>query len=261
MVNNHENIENLEIYNERMNKSILDKMFFLDKIPDDVVIVDWGCGNGKLLDRIKSLFPYNTYMGYDISNTMMHLCKKNLNDIFVTSDLDNLINKLNNYEEKDIVINLSSVIHEVYSYKNTNEISNFWKNIFNIGDYIVIRDMIPSNSMNRESYQDDIRKIYQHSDRKYLLDFISKSGDIINNKNLIHYLLKYRYKDNWEREVRENYFPLTKETLYTKIPNNFKIRYEEHFILPFIQRKIEEDFNILVKDNTHLKTIIEKKDR
>lgn len=35
----------------------------------------------------------------------------------------------------------------------------------------------------------------------------------VNVKNLIHFLVKYRYVENWEREVQENYFPVSQDRL------------------------------------------------
>jgi hypothetical protein len=43
------------------------------------------------------------------------------------------------------------------------------------------------------------------------------------------------------------------------IPDNFMIRYETMFALPYTQRVVERDFGIEIKDNTHLKMILEKR--
>jgi hypothetical protein len=138
------------------------------------------------------------------------------------------------------------------------EIDDFWATVFALADIVVIRDMIFEQSMDRASNPNDVKKIRSKSDRRYLQDYESIEGSIKNNKNLIHYLMKYRYKDNWEREVRENYFPLSRERLDMLIPDNFMIRYETMFALPYTQRVVERDFGIEIKDNTHLKMILEK---
>lgn len=252
-------IENTDQYNNSMSKSVLDKMFFLDKIPDDVVIVDWGCADGSLLKEVIRFFPNNHYIGYDIDEEMAKKALHNLENVFVTSNFKALKEKLFHLK-KTVVINLSSVVHEVYSYRNVEEIDEFWETVFEVADIVVIRDMIFEQSMDRNSNPNDIRKIRAKSDRRYLQDFESIEGSIKNNKNLIHYLMKYRYKDNWEREVRENYFPLSREMLDRLIPDNFKIRYETMFALPYTQRVVERDFGIEIKDNTHLKMILEKEE-
>ena len=45
-------IQNYDAYNTRMSKSLIDKMFFVDKIEPDS-IVDFGCANGLLLQELK----------------------------------------------------------------------------------------------------------------------------------------------------------------------------------------------------------------
>lgn len=251
-------ITNTEQYNNSMSKSVLDKMFFLDKIPDDVVIIDWGCADGSLLKEVIRFFPDNEYLGYDIDERMVTLAEEKV-DVKVYNQTSSLIRDVEQkYKDKTVVVNLSSVIHEVYSYRNVEEIDDFWFIVFKIADVVVIRDMIFEQSMDRASNPNDVKKIRSKSDRRYLQDFESIEGSIKNNKNLIHYLMKYRYKDNWEREVRENYFPLSRERLDMLIPDNFMIRYETMFALPYTQRVVERDFGIEIKDNTHLKMILEK---
>jgi len=76
----------------------------------------------------------------------------------------------------------------------------------------------------------------------------------------MHFLLKYKYlQPNWNREVRENYFPLYREKLLSMIPDNYSILYHEHFTLPYIKESVKEDLGIEIKDNTHLKLILKLK--
>lgn len=37
--------------------------------------------------------------------------------------------------------------------------------------------------------------------------------------------MKYKWVENWAREVRENYFPITIEEFLSKVPNNYVIDY------------------------------------
>ena len=78
--------------------------------------------------------------------------------------------------------------------------------------------------------------------------------------NLIHFLLKYRYTDNWEREVRENYLPVSVEEIMGKITEHkaaYRLIYFDHYILPYIARTVKKDFDITLKDYTHVKFIYE----
>lgn len=59
-------IQNLELYNNSMRLSMIDKVFFLDRI-DPEVIVDFGCADGSLTRFISSNYPDITVIGYDQS--------------------------------------------------------------------------------------------------------------------------------------------------------------------------------------------------
>jgi len=90
---------------------------------------------------------------------------------------------------------------------------------------------------------------------------LSLSGGSINDsyRTFMHYLLKYRYKNNWKREVNENYLPVSLETVKTKIPKNYKIIHEESFLQDFLKDRIKREFNVLLTQPTHVKLVIENK--
>lgn len=245
-------------YNDEMKKSLLDKIFFMDKI-DTEIIVDYGCADGTLIHFLHSLFPDYLYIGYDTDEKMLDLATDKFDgtdSVIFTNDWD----KVERYSKNKMsTIVLSSVIHEIYAYGTRKDVDIFWNRVFKNDWYnIVIRDMIPSVSIDKRSDINDIRAIMQKANRGHLYDFERVWGNIENNKNLIHFLLKYRYEDNWNREVMENYFPVMREELLTKIPENYKITYHDHFILPFIKKSVNHDFGIEIKDSIHLKIILEK---
>ena len=65
-------ISDLDIYLTRMQRSILDKMFFIDKVFEPFkYILDFGCANGELIKAMKPMFPDYEYSGYDISREMI----------------------------------------------------------------------------------------------------------------------------------------------------------------------------------------------
>jgi hypothetical protein len=53
---------NVNAYNEKMQRALIDKIFFLDKV-DATVFADYGCANGALLKLAQSIIPSNAYMG------------------------------------------------------------------------------------------------------------------------------------------------------------------------------------------------------
>jgi Methyltransferase domain len=246
-------------YNEGMKKSLLDKIFFMDKI-DARVIIDYGCADGTLIHFLSSLFPELFYIGYDLDSKMIEQAQEKCGDnpqrFLFTSDWS----KVEEYATQGMnAILLSSVIHEVYAYGTRKDVDDMWQRVFSGKfDYIVIRDMVPSTSLDKVSNINDIANIYKKADKAYLHEFEKVWGTIESNKNLIHFLLKYRYIDNWEREVRENYLPITREELLSTIPEIYEIEFHEHFILPYLKNVVKQDFNINIKDNTHLKLILKR---
>lgn len=272
-----ENISNIKLYNDRMDKSMLDKIYFIDKIhikPNQrPVFIDYGCADGTMLNEIYHYYPNSVFMGFDVSQKQLDLAEVKLGHnkgmkFVLGNTMSHLITEYDmSYKKPNDVLILvfSSVIHEIYSYGGLSEVKYF-KYLFtnDMFNYIVVRDMIPSENINRPTDVDDLVHFHFNIKRlgleSYLKDFETKWGSVDNNKNMIHFLLKYRYTNNWEREVQENYLPIYKKDLLSLInPNTSEIVYQEHFILPYIKETVMEDFNIKLKDNTHFKLILKNR--
>ena len=248
-----------------MNRSMLDKLFFLDKVDADI-FVDFGSADGELLHQMNSILsnedrPFK-FIGYDIDDEMVRRGNErfsNSSNVVFTSNWTEVKSQMDGKGLKTAVI-LSSIIHEIYHYLDVKGVDDFWNMIYSSGfDYIIIRDMIPSRSIDRDSDVNDVVKVYRtFFNTKPLMDFESIWGRIDNNKNLIHFLLKYKYVEpNWDREVKENYLPLYKENLLSNIPSSYNIRYVEHFTLPYIKDMVKNELGVEIRDNTHLKLILE----
>lgn len=259
-------ITDISHYRKEMAKSIIDKLFFLEQI-DTGLIIDFGCADGVMLSFIQELRPDIQLVGYDISKEMIDLANdnkiwENKEKPFFTSNWEDIELLVKDRKNKGITtfITLSSVIHEVYSYGDEKSIKEFWNNLFNTGfDYIIIRDMLLSKKSHHESQVKDVEKIYK-SKYPHIQEFESTWGPITDYKNLLHYLLKYRYVKNWFRELRENYLPITLEEMLSKIPtDSYSYDYYDHYILPFIERSVKKEFGITLKEPTHIKLILKKK--
>ena len=167
-------IADIQSYIDGMGLSMQDKLFFSDKINFDV-IVDFGCANGSFLSNISKVNPNAKIIGYDLDHTMISKAKSILGkNSLVTDNWNQVISEVQSY--KSPLLNLSSVIHEVYSYSNSNTIKFFWdKQVFG-GDfkYISIRDMIPSSNIDKSEineFKDDVRKVRKLSNKEYLSSF------------------------------------------------------------------------------------------
>ena len=260
---------NIDSYNKEMSKGMEDKLFFLKELPKDTyTFVDFGCADGSMINTlIHGLGIKHKYIGYDISDTMINLAKTNYNgpakgDVVFTTNWDDVIEEIECSNRSKTVLILSSVIHEVYSYGTEESIKDFWGHVFHpIFDYIVIRDMCPSKDIDRPSDHRISDNVAGQSDIRQLKEFMDIWGPIANNKNMIHFLLKYRWNVNWKREVNENYFPIYVEELLEKFrnTNGYNLDYFKRFRVPFLDKCIKEDFNIELKDNTHIKAIFSRK--
>lgn len=256
-------ISDIQSYIDGMSLSIQDKLFFVDMVEFDV-IVDFGCADGTFLQNVGRIHPDIKLIGYDLDDTMLSKAKSKLGEkALLTSDWDEVIREVYQYDKP--LLNLSSVIHEVYSYSHPKVVREFWSSQVFGGDFkwITIRDMIPSVEIGKEEisqFKDDVRKVKQKADKHYLNSFEDRWGVINDNyKTFIHYLLKYRYTDNWDREVNEDYLPVSLETVKSKVPNNYKIVHEEDFLLPFLKDQVKRDFNVDLTHSTHTKLVIQNK--
>jgi len=251
-------IKNYETYNRRMELAMMDKLFFVDKIEPDL-IVDFGCADGVLLKAIRGINPSVQLVGYDTDSEM---AKHGTEDIPILTKWEAVMAEKNFGDIKHSAIVLSSVIHEVFHYGSKADIDAFWRQVLGSGfEYIVIRDMVPGRAIDRVACVNDVKKVYHKwLGTRALDDFERVWGSIENNKQLIHFLLKYRYlQPNWDREVRENYMPVTREALLAKIPVEYDIVFHEHYVLPYLLQTVRDDLGIEIKDPTHLKLILRKR--
>lgn len=246
-------ITNITKYNNQMAKSMEDKLFFLNKIETTDVdrIVDFGCANCELFKYVPSTW---NLVGVDNNKEMKKLANKNFPQATICENL-NQVETTNN-----TLLNMSSVIHEVYSYCSKKEINQFWKSVFNSNyKYIVIRDMMVSDITDRPLRKQDLKDIETMKDQTTFKDF-EKVWGMKSYRNLIHYLLKYRYTENWERELHENYLPITLEQLLKKIPSNYEFIYLNRYTLPFIKNTVFETYGHTIRENTHAQIILKRKD-
>lgn len=258
---NENAIADINHYNSAMARSLIDKIFFMDKIGDDITaIVDYGCADGTLINFLSSLFPDIIFIGYDINTTMIEKAKeKNASheNVMFFSKLDDFHSwAASSKFAKHMALNLSSLIHEVYSYGTKESIEDFWYFVnYSHFDYIIIRDMALDSSAHRPSWKEDVLKVRSQLGKEMVADFETFHGSITDNHNLIHLLMKYRYTDNWEREVRENYFPISVEDIASNIDFNYELIYYDHYVLPYLAKMVKRDFDITLKDYTHVKFI------
>ena len=261
-----ENISNLEVYNTNMAKSMEDKLFFMNIIGKDIdALVDFGCADGVLLKAVEQINPNIPLFGIDMNEKMIEKAQEKCpNGKFRISKLP----VINTFPCKGS-LNLSSVLHEVYSYSSSIEERTFWENVtYSEYEYIIIRDMIYNDNATKLANKNDIDKVYSRY-KDYVFDNADEIGNVYEfediwgsikyKKNLVHYLLKYRYLVNWKREVKENYLGYSTEDIIKNIGNNYQLIYRKDHILPYLYNKVKEDFGIELDTPTHTNLIFKLK--
>lgn len=270
------NFVDIHSYNQNMTKGLEDKLFFIKHLNLDkdksYLFVDFGCADGVLLDTLYGIMETNGlhcyFIGYDISEMMINLAKTKFShypadNVLFTNNWTAVKDKLKSHYDMESVLILSSVIHEVYSYSAyPSDIEIFWDRVLNSGfKYICVRDMMCSKDTERITSTDYTKLIQTlRSDSiSCLKEFEEVWGDVLkSNKQFIHFLLKYRWQINWEREVEENYFPIDIEEFLEKM-NSYNMTYFKRFCVPFLEQCWEKDFGIKIKDFTHIKAVFETK--
>lgn len=261
-------ITNYNTYLARMDVSLPDKAFFVYRAPLARVIVDFGCAAGNLFRYIRSISNQEYIMiGYDNDATMRELASEAADVVCGTlAELREAIERTleaHNLTMKNVLFNFSSVLHEMNNY----EIDDIFSFINKLRPgYISIRDM--KFRCKREFPSER----FYISDEKYLKQFhsfLAHRGIFLPDlADFAEYLLKYKYTENWERELEEHYFfGFTRaETYYCELINNNKYRptWDVNYCLPHFDRQIKDDFNIFfnVSDyfTTHEQLLLERTD-
>ena len=251
-------IKNMDVYNAGMRKSMLDKIWWMDKIDDNIdVVMDYGCADGALLSMVHEMNSNLMLIGYDFNDDMINLACENVPDGVFASNYGVTCNII---PEKDkAILVASSVFHEIENY--SHNVTMEYERIFNNGyKYVAIRDMFVSEKSYGISDQLIVAKVRQQFSYDKIKEFESYIGSLDYNENLLQFFLTYRYKENWDREVRENYFPHTIEEFLHKIPDWYEVVYFEHYTLPFIREQVWNDFGVQLTDSTHGKILLRLKD-
>lgn len=275
-----ENIPNKEIYNSRMEKSMEDKLFFLEHIDADIYI-DYGCANGALIKTLAQLYPNKYFIGFDISSSMINEAKENCkglkSHILFTTNWDSVLTTINFFKihkpQAKTCLCCSSVLHEIYSYSPYKDIFQFWDRFWESGfDYITVRDMyhsFPTDNNYVLSIKDRLAWTNAIMNSKYkdkFQEYLKQEHicQISEANSLKHFLLKYFYEENWERELKEDYIPSYPSSLLLKSPQSaiFSVGYVRTFVetytLPYLQEKIRQDFGLNYNCHTHYKIILTK---
>lgn len=246
-------------YTTEMHKSLFDKLFFSHLIDADL-IVDFGCADGALIRAHHKMFPSVRMIGYDNDSAMIEMAHQKTQRTNTEFTWNWPRVKVWAKEARAPALLLSSVLHEVYSYSNATELSGFgsccWQSGF---EYVIIRDMMHSEDMNGQSLPEDVAKVRQRLPLWMLEAWEDEWGTIENKISLVHLLLTYRYVENWDRELLENYLAVGVKTYLNSIPSDYEPVHFRHYTLPFLKHQVKQDFGINLQTRTHVQIIMRRK--
>jgi len=244
-------IKNPQQYLERMSKPLQEKLKIAKFIPVSAkTFLDVGCADGTVTLALADMYPEINFLGIDMNEEFIKIAQKNVDKrTNVKFECCYLRERLANTEKFDVVL-FCSVLHEFFSYGEG--ISTVVKalsdahEILEKDGILIIRDMILYDYADKSSlWLEEMKEkvvarggiFFQFS------DFEKIFGKIDSVKQLNHFLLKYMYSDNWNREGKENYVPVSFEK-YDELFNllSMQILFQRSSALPYLKDKWKDDF-------------------
>ena len=245
------NINNNEVYVQRMALGMEDKLFYLNEIGDEITaVVDFGCANAAMGLALATYRPDLAYIGVDNNPEFLIQAQKNVPTGYFVGSIDEVQECLDaiGIFRADTALVLSSVLHEVFTYdKQPEQIMNSLLS-FGFG-YIVIRDMGLADYKTKELPVPLVGAWIAESDGR--IDTFKNFADYYQ------YWLKYDYDENWDREYNENYFAVTVAAVEAFLSlGSYDICFKDTFVLQYIREKVKRDFGFdPFLHNTHYKVI------
>ncbi len=252
-----EEIANPKQYLERMSKPLQEKLKIAKFIPESTKnILDVGCADGTVTLALADMYPEINFVGIDLNDEFINIANKKVGDRKnVKFESGYLRERLANPERFDVVL-FCSVLHEFFSYGEG--ISTVVKalsdahEILNRGGTLIIRDMVLYNYADKsELWVEKMKeKVMAREGMPSLLaEFEKIFGEVKTVKQLNHFLLKYMYRDNWEREVGENYVPICFEE-YDQIFKllGMSVLFQRSSTILFLKEKWVNDFGFTLAE-------------
>jgi len=245
-------VQDYNRYCDSRAKSLEEKLFFLDKLPDEVtVLADFGCADGKLLKTAQLNHPqFQSLIGYDHDKEMLRLAS-DFGGSELTDSYGMLAARLHRYHRqgRQSCLVMSSVIHEVVS--QGVPWPTLWKAIVDLGcTYVAIRDMaVSEDTANKAAPK--LGPELNHWHAHYSIQSMS---------DYLQVILKARYPENMAREMEEDYFPVSAEAMLNTctVGTGYKLRHFEHAPLPFLMREWMLQYKQSIKDPTHIKMLLKR---
>ncbi len=222
-------------------------------LPDATRVLDVGCADGALTLAMAARHPAVHFLGIDLDAAFVAQAQAHARQLampnveFRCVYLRELLAEPPRF---DCVV-FASVLHEFWTYGEG--ISSVLKaladahELVGAGGTIVIRDMVLESYTQQASWRvSSMRaKALASPHTVALADFEGHWGPVATVAAINHYLLKYRYQENWMRELPEHYVPVTSEQ-YMELFALLGMRVQTHelYLLPFLRQQWQADFGL-----------------
>lgn len=244
-------IKNPQEYLERMSKPLQEKLKVAKYISKGVKsVLDIGCADGTITLALADMYPEINFVGIDLDESFIKIANEKIeNRKNVRFECVYLREKLNDLEKFDVVL-FCSVLHEFFSYgegiSTVVKALSDARDILNPGGEVIIRDMLLYNYAEKSQLwlEEILKKVRAKTELAPLIDdFERYFGKLKSIKQVNHFLLKYMYADNWLREVKENYVPVSFET-YDRIFEllGMEVSFQRSSTIPYLKDKWRADF-------------------
>jgi len=244
-------ITNPKLYLERMSKPLQEKLKVAKYIPSGArSLLDVGCADGTITLALADMYPEIKFVGIDMSEEFIDIARRKIGDRKnVVFENCYLRERLAIPDRFDTVL-FCSVLHEFFTYGEG--ISTVVKalsdahEILNKDGTLIIRDMVLYDYAGKSQlWIEEMKKKVLKEKRftRLYSDFETIFGKISTVKQLNHFLLKYMYGDNWVREGRENYVPVSFEE-YDQIFKllGMQVLFQRSSTIPYLKDKWRNDF-------------------
>jgi SAM-dependent methyltransferase len=225
---------------------------------DALQVLDVGCADGALTVALAQWLSHSHVLGLDVNAAFIDQAVAKAAAAGLQAPTVRFQNRylrellVTDYERFDVIV-FASVLHEFYSYG-----SGIASVVKALGDAtellkptgrIIIRDMIPLDKRSGPLSARLRDKVLRKANPRQLADFIACHGPIETINSLNHFLLKYFYYENWERECRENYLAVSSaEYLRLFELLGLRVTFQWRTLLPWLRQKWVEDFGLTYYD-------------
>lgn len=264
-----DNIKDLDVYLTRMDATLVDKCWWLSQLDENDhidTVIDFGCASGALGELLNSIgYKKFRYIGIDNNPQMWDICFKK--GIEVYKDLQIMLDATrgtpDHIDPEHTILVMNSVIHEILHY--SCDLISVFHQINCIGfKYIAIRDMALKRNLFYPSTRALDKCIHAIAASPYKDNYDRYCKYAIENRAFgytdmsiitLEFLLKYWYKENWERESKEQYLWYWEDYIAEDL-SNYEIQHSKWYQIPFVVDKIKTDFNYVLEYPTHRKLLL-----